>query len=170
MNHENLGPDGRYHTRRLEPPDLRNLQALFERAADYFEMTTGNPPAPDEAPRAFVAGPPARSVNDKRTIGVLHLDELVGVLDAITDWPEDGIWTVGMLLLDPAHRGAGLGSSILPAFEEWAFSQGATRLRTALVSHHDAGLRFLEQHGYAVVSGGTPTVTFLEKTLSPRGR
>lgn len=164
MHHQELGPAGRYATRLLRPPDLPALQELFERAADYFEIATGNPPARDEAPRAFVAGPPGKAVDDKRVIGVFAGRELVGVLDALTGWPDPATWTMGMLLLDPAHRCAGLGSAVLEAYEAWAAAEGAATLRTAVVSHHDPGLRFLARHGYErQQEGGPPGVTVLAK-------
>jgi GNAT superfamily N-acetyltransferase len=149
MIHNALGPDGSYRARLLTPADLGELQSLFERGTDYFEVATGAPPAKDEAVRAFVAGPPAKRVDEKRTIGVFDArGELVGVLDAITDWPDSGVWTVGMLLLDPEHRGRGLGIDTLTAFESWAASQGARELQTAIVSTHVPGRRFLVARGY----------------------
>ncbi len=162
-----------FHTRLLRPPDLRALQGLFERAGDYFELVTGQPPGRDEAERAFVAGPPQKSVNDKRVIGFFtDADVLVGVLDAITDWPEPGCWSMGGLILDPAFRARGLGRAVLAAYEQWAAGEGAERFRTALVAQHDRGIRFLERAGYRRVSGGDtgapPTVVFLEKGRFPR--
>ena len=149
MNSAKLGPNGLYHTRLLQPPDLAALQSLFERGSDYFEIATGAPPAKDEATRAYVAGPPTKSVDDKRVIGVFDAaDHLVGVLDAIVDWPQDGVWSMGILLLDPEHRGSGLGKAVLGAFEDWAKGRGAREFRTAVVTHHDAGRRFLSESGY----------------------
>lgn len=150
MIFQQVGPEGRYATRPLQPPDLPQLQDLFERGADYFEVATGAPPAKDEASRAFVAGPPTKSVDDKRMIGVFAQDALVGVLDMIIDFPEQGVWTMGMLLLDPAHRGLGLGGSLLRAAEAWARARGARRFRTAVVAHHEDGVAFLERMGYAL--------------------
>lgn len=174
MELDRIGPGDRYHTRLLGPPDLKALQALFERSADYFQIATGADPAGDEAPRAFVAGPPHKSVNDKRVVGVFAEDgHLVGVLDALTDFPSVGEWTVGMLLLEPAERGRGLGRAVLRAFETWASALGAARCRTALVAHHAAGLRFLEGEGYQRRStledynagARRAQVVFLEKSL-----
>jgi GNAT superfamily N-acetyltransferase len=172
MDCPSLGPDGRCATRRLAPPDLPALQALFTRAADYFAIAAGAPPAPDEAERAFVGGPPSKAVSAKQTIGIFDdAGTLVGVLDAIPDFPADGTCTIGMLLLDPAVRGRGVGRAALAAFETWITRRGTRRLRTALVAHHERGLAFLHRAGYAEVSrreghtsGGAPvTIAFLEK-------
>ena len=172
MHRPSLGPDGRYATRPLGPPDLGALQALFERVADYFVIATGSAPAPDEAERAYVAGPPTKAVHDKRVLGVFGPDgALVGVLDALTGWPDPSTWSIGLLVVDPAHRGRGLGTATLDAFEAWAATQGARRLRTAVVAHHGPGVRFLERHGYVAESPperdgadrGRPTVVFLSK-------
>jgi GNAT superfamily N-acetyltransferase len=149
MELNSLSPDTGYHTRLLQPPDISALQSLFERARDYFELATGLTPAPDEAQRAFVAGPPTKAVDDKRMIGVFGADDaLVGVLDALVDFPGDGEWTMGMLLLDPAHRGSGLGHKLLDEYERWAAQCGARRFHTAVVAHHEPGVRFLESCGY----------------------
>ena len=172
MEAKNLGPNRTYHTRLLQPPDIRVVQALFERASDYFELATGGPPGRDEATRAFVAGPPTKSVDDKRMIGAFDGQEaLVGVIDALVDFPGAGDWTMGLLLLDPERRGAGLGSALLREYESWAAGLGATCFHTALVSNHDRGIQFLEARGYARkrsvddydAGGRTATVVFFSK-------
>ena len=174
MEAKNLGPEPACHTRLLHPHDVRAVQSLFERASDYFELTTGVPPARDEATRAFVAGPPTKSVDDKRMIGAFDAhDELIGVIDALADFPEQGDWTMGLLLLDPKRRDAGLGTALLGEYEAWAAGQGATRLHTAVVSNHLRGIQFLEARGYARqrsvddydAGGKTATVVFLAKDL-----
>ena len=148
-----IGPDGAYATRPLGPPDLPRVQGLFDRCRDYFVIATGAPAAADEAARAFVAGPPAKSVDDKRVVGVFgRNEELVGVLDALTNWPRDGVWMMGMLLIDPAHRRSGLGKAVHLAYEDWARSCRATELQTAVVSHHEAGIAFLKALGYGGLS------------------
>ena len=145
-------PTESFSTRRLTPEDLGGLQTLFERSEDYFRTATGAPPGPDEAQRAFVAGPPGKPVDDKRIIGVFQDAELVGVIDALTDWPDRGVWMMGMLLLDPAHRGRGLGTQVLDGYESWAAKHGASEFRTALVTHHESGIAFLTARGYRPLS------------------
>lgn len=143
-------PAGEFQTRPLGPPDMQTMQALFESCTDYFEATTGAAPQPDEAQRALVAGPPQKPVADKRVIGVFDAEGgLVGVIDSIIDWPDPGVWTMGMLLLDPKFRRQGLGVAALDAFEHWSQGSGAMRIRTAVVSGQAEGLGFLNARGYA---------------------
>ena len=162
-----------FGSRLLAPPDIGSLQSLFERAADYFELVTGRGPGPDEAERAFVAGPPTKSVNDKRTLGVFEGDRLVGVLDAIVDWPDEGVWSVGIFLLDPEVRGTGLGSAVLAAFECWAADRGARTFRTAVPGDHAAGRAYLRKAGYVTeeildgyaAGSRTTNIVFYTKTV-----
>jgi GNAT superfamily N-acetyltransferase len=180
MRVKSLGPRGQYATRLLAPPDIAAVQSLFVEAADYFELATGAPPGPDEAQRAFVAGPPTKAVEDKRIIGVFDGgDRLVGVLDALVDFPGGGEWTMGMLLLDPRHRGVGLGRAVLEQYESWAAACGARRLHTALVAHHGRGIHFLEAAGYTRrrevkdydAGGRRASVVFFQKEVrSERGK
>jgi len=171
MNKSFTVAGARYDTRLLAPPDIQRLQRLFDRCTDYFRIATGAPAVPEEATRAFVAGPPSKEVSDKRIVGILQDETLVGVLDSIKDWPSDGVWTMGMLLIDPDHRGKGLGSKVLEEFEGWSASEGAKAFRTALVSHHAEGARFLERFGYArdetmdnyAAGSQVSTIQFFEK-------
>ncbi len=176
MRLTSLGSQGKYNTRLLEPRDIPDVQSLFMRTADYFEMATGVSPADDEAKRAFVAGPPTKSVDDKRIIGVFDsADTLVGMVDSLVDFPADGEWTMGMLLIDPEHRGAGLGKLVLAEYESWAAQCGARKFHTAVVSHHDPGIRFLERSGYGrqrelendAAGALRVTVIFFAKTTDP---
>jgi len=178
MDIARFGPDRGFSTRRLGLPDLPALQEMFHRAADYFEIATGAGPAPDEAERAFVGGPPTKSVSDKQTIGVFDdAGALVGVLDAIPDFPSEGTCTIGMLLLDPAARGRGVGGAALAAFEAWMTHRGTRQFRTAIVTHHAEGLAFLRREGYAEVSrlegygrgAARSTIVFLEKAAGLPG-
>ena len=172
MRLTSLGPQGKYNTRLLKPPDIPDVQSLFMRTADYFEMATGVSPADDEAKRAFVAGPPTKSLDDKRIIGVFDsADTLVGMLDSLVDFPADGEWTMGLLLIDPDHRGVGLGKVFLAEYESWAAQCGARKFHTAVVSHHNPGIRFLERSGYGRqreleddAGARRVTVVFLAKT------
>ncbi|MDH5804871.1 MAG: GNAT family N-acetyltransferase [Gemmatimonadota bacterium] len=172
MELNNLGPDGAYRTRLLELPDMKAVQSLFDEASDYFEKATGMKPGPDEAKRAFVAGPPNKQVSDKRIIGVFDdQDALIGILDGLVDFPKDGEWTMGMLLLIPEARGRGIGGAVLDAYEQWASENGCKRFHTALMADMEQSAKFLENRGYRIArtvenynaGGRTTNIQFFTK-------
>jgi hypothetical protein len=46
-------------------------------------------------------------------------EELSGVLDVIRDYPTQGEWWLGVLMLEPARRGEGLCEGVCRAVEQW---------------------------------------------------
>ena len=58
-------------------------------------------------------------------------------------------WYLGFLLLDPAWRGRGMGSTAYWAFQHWAVSQGADSILLAVLAENVRGQRFWESLGFA---------------------
>ncbi len=55
---------------------------------------------------------------------------------------------MGLLLLDPAVRGRGLGRRLMAAFERWAAGRGARRVMLSVVHENASALRFWAAIGY----------------------
>jgi ribosomal protein S18 acetylase RimI-like enzyme len=108
----------------IAPADLAALQALCERSADYFERITGLPPGPSEAHSLYIARPERATPGQKFLLGIATFDEqLIGVLDAISDYPEPGVCTLGLLLFEPDARGRGFGRAVMRGFAAWSGAQ-----------------------------------------------
>src|SRR6266704_116523 len=114
-----------YSLRQLRPQELPLLQALCERCAGVMQQDAGLqqglslehilglPPGPSMAQDLARALPPGKEYDDKFLLGIFAgPQELVGVLDVIRDYPAQGEWWLGVLMLDPARRGQGLGESV----------------------------------------------------------
>ena len=144
------GLDG-FELRRLERADVTALQDLFERCADHFVLHDGEPPGPDAAEIEFDDIPPGRTLADKHLHGLVAVDEsdrLVAVLESVTGFPDDETWFLGLLLVDPAARGSGIGAAMLMWFETMAAASGYAAVRLAVIRPNVAGRRFWERHGY----------------------
>lgn len=101
----------------LEAEDGPLLQEMFERCGDYFEAVTGLPVGPAEAQSTFMVLPEGKGYEDKFLIGIFDYEELVGVVDAIRNYPEPAIWWIGLMLLVPERRGRGLGTIVYQALD-----------------------------------------------------
>jgi hypothetical protein len=96
---------------RLRREDAGLLQGLCERCSAYFELHDGAPPGPTIGEEEVVALPEGKTLGDKFLFGIRSATgELVGVLDLIRDFPAPGEWWLGLLMLDPRERSAGLGA------------------------------------------------------------
>src|SRR5262249_12683756 len=154
MRHQTLSLpiDERAALAALTPDDGPAVQALLERSADYAELVMGVPPRPAEAQSLYIDLPEGKGYADKFLLGIFSgrkgEQRLVGVLDAIRDYPEPGEWWIGLLLLEPEQRGHGLGERAFRALEHWAGARGASGIRLAVLEHNVRAKRFWQRLGF----------------------
>lgn len=136
----------------LAEEDEPEVQALLARCADYLELVAGLRPSPELAHDVFTLLPPGKRREEKVLPGLSgpsgESGELPGLLDAVRDYPEPGVWFLGLLLLDPAHRDQGLGTGRYRAFERWAQQFGAQEIRLWVAEQNPAASRFWQRLGF----------------------
>lgn len=147
-----------YYTRRLTGQDLAQLQALCDRCTDYSELTEGKPTPPDAAYNILWRDlPPQKTFDDKIVLGLsTSPEQLIGVIDIACDYPEPGIWFVGLFLLDPIVRNQGIGSRMFLALVNWADQLGAQQIRIAVLEENTSGLRFWQRLGFETIDKRPP--------------
>lgn len=126
-----------FATERLTAQLLRSgtaplLQLVFEAAGDYFLRVNGTrTPEPDAAAREL--GACAATVG--REVAILTDRASGEPIGAIGWWrgnPQPDIALLGMLLVVPERRGAGLAREAVRGLESWLARQRIRRLRTAV--------------------------------------
>lgn len=75
----------------------------------------------------------------------------VGVLDAFYDYPDKGIWYIGLILIAPEVRNLGLGDRVLETFARQAKQAGAFELQLNVVEQNERAYTFWMRHGFAEV-------------------
>jgi ribosomal protein S18 acetylase RimI-like enzyme len=130
--------------------ELAALQRVAESDEDYFLRVTGHPPGPADAQSTLMFVPEGRSPDDKAPFGVWADDELVGLLDLLLRYPDDETIYIGLLLIDRAHQGQGVGTAAIRALERdllprWPW---ARRLRLSVVRANDQTLGFWRRLGF----------------------
>lgn len=141
-----------FRVKLVKPADAATLQSLLEICADYELLLSGSPPGPEAAGSLLASRPEGKAQQDKLTIGIFTQTQgMVGVLDAVRDYPALADWWLGLLLLDPAYRGQGLGTKIYQAFERWAGELGARCIYLGVLEENQAAYRFWRAAGFELV-------------------
>ncbi len=139
--------------RRIElgSADVAALQELHVRCADFVEGTTGRAPRDDEAERLLTGLPPGKTPADKQVLGVMQGEALVGVVELMADFPGAGDWYVGLLMLAPEARGAGLGTAVLREIVGRVAAAGGRTLHLVVREDNPRAVAFWERHGFTRV-------------------
>jgi ribosomal protein S18 acetylase RimI-like enzyme len=141
-----------YHTALMKADDQAELQTLLERCADYSLLVDGSPPIPSAAASLLSDCPPGKTLANKFVIGFsTRKQDLIGVLDAVRDYPTQDDWWLGLLLLDPVYRNQRLGRRIYQAFEHWASLQGARRIFLGVIEENDKAYQFWQKLGFEIL-------------------
>ena len=143
-------PDLRgYRVQRLSPADAGTLQLLYERCSDYHEEHEGIPTRPTAAADELAALPPGKALVDKFSLGIYSPEgEMVGYLDLVRDFPAADEWQIGLLMLDPAERGRGLGERICRAAADWVAARGGRTISLGVLEHAPRAERFWRRMGF----------------------
>jgi RimJ/RimL family protein N-acetyltransferase len=112
----------------------------------------GGSPSPTAALDEFTAIPEGKSLDDKYMLGIFDAqDELIGLIEGMRNYPEDGSWWVGLIMLAPAHRCKGLLYPLARGFEQWVAMQGMNYVMGSVVEANRKVLRLWQQMGFEVI-------------------
>src|SRR6185436_3510729 len=75
-------------------------------------------------------------------------DRLIAFAQLSRDFPKPSEWWLGLLVLDPAVRGRGLGARIHQEIVDWIAVQSGTALWLAVQTENEAGERFWRRMGF----------------------
>lgn len=97
----------------------------------------------------FRALPPNKNYEDKYVLGVYRSDnDLAGIVDIVRDFPTDGEWIIGLMLLKADERCNGLGAMVHKALIEWAINLGAKTFRLGVMQDNYKAISFWSRLGY----------------------
>ena len=137
---------------RLSLADAPELQALYERCTDYHMAHEGTPTRPNAGEEELTSLPPGRTAEDKFPFGIYSPDaELVGYLELFRNYPAEGEWWIGLLMLEPNARRRGLGSEIVRSASDWAARNGAQAIQLAVLENEPVARRFWEWQGFELL-------------------
>lgn len=160
---------------RGEPDEMAELQRVLESAPTYSQRVTGSPAGPADAQSTYSALPPGKSYDDKFVFGVDADGRMVGCIDLIRGYPLPATAHIGLLLIDEAMQGLGLGRAAFALLEAHVRAWHACRrLRIGVVAANSRVMPFWQKAGFVPTGEVKPyrygavvsAVLVLEKRLS----
>ncbi len=129
--------------------DADSVTDLFSRAADYVLLQSGQMPDTSQTHDFFTAAPSGIDPNTSLHFG-LFLPEgpLVAIAEVAFGFPDPDDAYVGLLLIDPAHRGKRLGQQMLDHVFAAAKTRHAARVLIAVLEENSKGHRFWSKMGF----------------------
>lgn len=160
-----------WQVKALSQNATNELQGFLNNFEDFFLLCEGEA---GNASSLLAACPPQKNVEkDKAVIGIYKENSLIGLLDLIQNYPDNGTWLIGYLLIHPDYRGQSLGSSFIKDLSQALLQQGALILRCAVQEQNPKALSFWQKNGFIITEkinktlGKSTSVTFiLEKALN----
>jgi ribosomal protein S18 acetylase RimI-like enzyme len=138
-----------YCLRAIDLSSQDAVQHLCEACADFFWLVDGEAVSPGAGLDIFESLPPGRSIEDKFVYGLFNQqDDLLGVLEGLRHYPDEGTWWIGLLLLAPETRQLGLGQKIVRGFIEGVRLAGGTAVQLGVVEDNHAGYQFWRKVGF----------------------
>lgn len=131
--------------------DYDRVSDLADRAADYVRLESGKAPNPEFVRNTLTDAPPVCGPDDIFLRGVERPDgTLAGIATSIRHFYAPGDWYMGLLMLDPAERGSGLGRRVAEHVIAEARADNAPCIRIAVLDANPKARKFWESLGYAL--------------------
>ena len=153
------------NVRGLGEEDGPEIDALLVRCAEFMRMSEGQEPVRGDGLLLLEERPQEAPEVEKQVLGLFDGPCLVGVLDLLKDYPAEGTWYLGLMLIEPARRREGLGTAVFAALLEWLSAQGARSLRLAVIDENAAGHRFWIRQGFRELGAVEQDLGHLRRTL-----
>ena len=132
----------------LGEDDSGEIDALLVRCADFVRLSEGQDPAPSDGLLLLHERPNEAPEVEKLVLGLYDGPCLIGVIDLLKDYPAPGVWYLGLMLIEPPRRRAGIGTALLAGLGDWVARQGGHTLRLSVVEQNAAGHRFWTRQGF----------------------
>lgn len=139
--------------REAERSDIPEIQAFNDENPEYWLLTHGHPPPPDDAARAFDAHPPA-DMSYCEDLWFIVRDEsgaITAQIAVATDMMAAGVYHLGFFLVATQRWGSGVAARLHGAYQRWAIERSARWLRLGVVEANQRARVFWERLGYEEV-------------------
>jgi GNAT superfamily N-acetyltransferase len=133
---------------RLAEADFGRLSRLCLSCSGFYELVEGRPAS--DATAAEILGPlaPQYAACAKHVFAVEKGGDLIAVTELLQGHPSARDWYIGLLLVDPEHRGRGLGARLCAAILDWIGGHDGVMVRLVVQQQNREAREFWERRGF----------------------
>lgn len=158
--------DDEYLIKPIHSSNRDEIKHLYDLCSDYHIMCSGKNATYEDVDSIFKYTDKKTS-KDSLTLGIYNKSELlIGMVDIFKNYPDNGTWMIGLLLLSPDERNKKLGKIIHEEIKQYALTQGANTFRIGVVEQNIKGLKFWKSLGYKEVKFTTIKMEDKESNLN----
>lgn len=134
-----------------QPEDESILNEFCIRNMDFFEFQSGQDGHLQAGNEILTELPPGKQLVDKRVWGVFKNNQLLAIIESIADYPEKGIWFLGLFIIDEDFKKTGFSYHAYHYFEETLVPVGVNKIRLGVLAGNQTALRFWSKIGFAEI-------------------
>ena len=128
--------------------ETEEVQHFLDLFCDFFQLCEGSA---GSATELLEACPSVKNIReDKMVLGIYRDQILIGIIDLIQDYPDNGIWTIGYLLIHPKYQGKGIGSEFICDLKISLKNANAFKLRCVVQSQNQKSLQFWQRNSFVI--------------------
>ncbi len=136
-----------FEVRSLEPDDVDLIYHLSAGNKLFYEY---HPPfvSRESILEDMDALPPGKEKKDKYYIGFFDGNNLVAVMDLITDYPKEKVVFLGFFMMEPSCQGKGTGTRIIEECIHCLSQLGYSKIRLAIHKGNPQSEAFWTKNGF----------------------
>lgn len=147
--------DNGYLLKNISSSNYSEIRQLYDICSDYHIMCSGRNATDEDIDNIFKYND-EKTLEDSLTLGVYdNKGILIGMVDIFKNYPNNGTWMIGLLLLSPNERNNKLGKIIHEKIKQYALTQGAKSLRIGVLENNIKGRKFWDTLGYKLEKSTT---------------
>lgn len=158
--------DRKIWIRLLNPKqDLDALNKFCVQNSEFFDFQSGKDAHLMAAEEIMTELPPGKQMIDKSIWGAFEQDRLLAIIEGTADYPKNGIWYLGLFIIDDCLKKTGFSSGYYHYFEKTLLSCNVDIIRIAVLADNSIALNFWLKTGFIEIERKEKTFCHQNRNL-----